>query len=116
MKHGRVEETGYPEATVLRVKQVVHIGKRRFLVFTVENRGDGPLEIADVYLSVQSNGTDTPLKATWRMDDRSLDVAAEQRGVVAIPAKVGSKGARLKLRVEATQPARSIEQGGIGGL
>jgi hypothetical protein len=101
---------------VLRTKHVVRVGQRRWLVFTVENRSDRPFEVRDIYLWLQTGGAETPLKAPWKMASTTIAVGDEVRGVVAVPGKVPPKGARLRLRVEETDPDRSVEQSGIGGL
>jgi hypothetical protein len=111
-----IKPTRNDAGTVLRTPRVVRVGQRRFLVFFVENRGEGPLKVVDVRVWLQLEGAETPVKATWKMATPDLDVADNVRGVIAIPLKVPSKGAKLKVRVETEDGKRSVERDGIGGL
>jgi len=106
------------KGVILRAKQVARIGGRRYLIFTVQNRGGDELDVQDIRLYLQEGTAETPLKAAWRLEKRSI-VAGDQevQGVVSVPLKRGPTAkTRLHLRLEAADPAQAIDLKGIGGL
>jgi hypothetical protein len=93
---------------VLRAKDVVRIGTRRFLLFSVQNRSGEPFQLAAVQLW---NG-DGKVDGSWRATKDTVASAEEVGAALELPASL-PRVAKLRLRVEETDPKRGIELNGI---
>jgi hypothetical protein len=99
---------------VLRAEEAVRLGRRRFLLFSIENRTGDPLQVRDVRLFHGPAGKERELaKPSYELSAQTIGVGQEVTGVVALPLSQLSPQARARLRVEMADPERSVELGGI---
>jgi len=93
---------------VLRAKDVVRIGSRRFLLFSVQNRSGDPFQLSAVQLW---NG-DAQVTGSWRASKDMVASSEEVGAALELPASL-PRVAKLRLRVEEADPKRSIELSGV---
>jgi hypothetical protein len=93
---------------VLRAKDVVRIGARRFLLFTIQNRSGDPFQLSAVQLW---NG-DAQVAGSWRAAKDTVPSAEEVGAAVELPESL-PRVAKLRLRVDEADPKRGIELSGV---
>jgi hypothetical protein len=96
------------ELIVLRAKDVVRLGGRRFLLFSVQNQSADPFLVSGVRLWLG----DAVLPATWKTAKSTAAVAEEVGGVLELPTSL-PRVAKLRLRIEEADPKRGVELTGI---
>lgn len=107
-------DPGRHNQVVLRVKKLVRIGTRRVLLFSLENRTGEVLELRRVRLWLGSEGKERELtRAATELPVTTVAINQEVTGAVAIPGKTLSPSDRVRLRVEPSDPERTVELQGI---
>lgn len=101
------------ENVVLRARRVVRLGKRRVLLFTIDNRTADTLEVTSVrvWVGPEAGEREVP-HPVFRVHGKSILVNDEVAGAVSLPA-AAARGERLRLRVDFSDPERSVELAGI---
>lgn len=98
---------------VLRAKRVVRLGKRRVLLFNIDNRSADALEVKSVRVWVCEEDGDREIPhPVFRLQGERIPVNLEVAGAVSLRA-AASHGDCLRLRVDFSDPERSVELGGI---
>ena len=94
------------EKIVLRAKEIVRVGRRRFLLFSVENRSEQPFEVRGVRLSVGGAESPTP----WKIARTTITTAEEVPGVALLPLpSTPSPRTHVRLLVEEVNARRNVE-------
>ena len=96
------------ELIILRAKDVVRLGTRRFLLFSIQNRSADPFLLSAVRLWVGDKAIFSP----WKSAKTTVPVAEEVGAAVELPGTL-PKVAKLRLRVEEADPKRGIELAGV---
>lgn len=92
------------ELIVLRAKDVVRLGNRRFLLCSVQNRSSETFAVTAIHLW---HG-DQPLSAPWQASKTTIASAEEVGAAIELPPTL-PRVAKLRLRVDEADPKRSIE-------
>jgi hypothetical protein len=93
---------------VLEATAVVRIGDRRFVLFSVENRGGQPFHATAVRLKLGDRPCPT---ISWKLERPTVAPAGEARGVVELPR--GTRSGKLTLIVDELDLRRSVELQGV---
>jgi hypothetical protein len=95
---------------VLRAKELVRLGCRRVLVLAIENRSADPLSLKRIRVWAERAGTERelPNPIFSLRAGPSLPVNQEAAAAVSL-AKACAAGDRLRVRVEFTDPERTVE-------
>lgn len=98
---------------VLRATRIVRVGNRRILLFTIENRSADLLDVKAVRVWAGTDGADREVPhAIFRVHGNTVPTNEERAGAVSLPG-LATRGDRLRLRVEFTNPERDVELAGI---
>jgi hypothetical protein len=99
---------------VLRAKNVIRVGSRSFVVVTIENLSKDTFDVTELRTWLSDGASEHEIHAEWRFHSTVVESGEEVRGTLLIPAKTKlSTKTRLRIRVEASDPARAVELGGI---
>lgn len=91
---------------VIRARQLVRVGGRRYVLFSVENLSRNPYQVRNVRLRVGDQVT----AAAWRFATATIGVDEEVQAAVEIPARVRRP---LSIEVEEADPRRNVTLSGI---
>jgi hypothetical protein len=96
------------ELIVLRAKEVVRVGNRRFLLFSVQNRSGDPFVVTGLRLSAGERGVTAP----WQLAKTTVPSGEEVGGAVELPSSL-PRVARVKVRVDEADGKRGVELSGV---
>jgi hypothetical protein len=97
---------------VLRAGRLVRIGNGRIVLFSIENRSADVLEVRRVRLWVGREGSEREVPSPPHALQRNA-VPVNQEVPAAIRIPEGAAGDSVRLRVEFTDPERSVELGSL---
>jgi len=98
---------------VLRAQKIARIGNRRVLLLSIMNRSADELEVKSVRAWLGPAGAERELpRPTYRLRAKTVPVNEEMAVAVSLPKPLASSD-RLRLRIELTDPERSVELAGI---
>jgi len=98
---------------VLRAQKIARIGNRRVLLLSIMDRSADELEVKSVRAWLGPAGAERELpRPTYRLRAKTVPVNEEMAVAVSLPKPLASSD-RLRLRIEFTDPERSVELAGI---
>jgi hypothetical protein len=92
------------ELIVLRARDVVRLGNRRFLLCSVQNRSAEAFSVTAIHVWQG----DQALPAPWQASKTTIGTAEEVGAAIELPPTL-ARVAKLRVRVDEADPKRSIE-------
>jgi hypothetical protein len=111
----------YPDGlVVVHARDVVRIGSRRFLVFSIQNTGSDNFDVRGVRLYAEGRELPSTFQLAPPADSSRISTAPstifpreERGGAIVLPPAASAGVQRTKLVVEETNPKRNIELSGL---